>query len=79
MFVDKVNGSAFLICGPQLVATVIVPDVLLLASYLYGFYLVRFQLPEHFYALMESVFLSFTWVSSADTHKRTRRVVVVLV
>ena len=79
LFVDSNNGSAFLFCGPQLVTTVIVPDILLLASYIYGLYLVRFQLPEHFYSLMESVFLSFTWVPSANTQKRTRRVVAVLV
>ena len=79
LFVIRVNGSGFLFCGPQLVTTAVVPDVLLLASYLYGLYLVRFQLPEHFYSLMESVFLSFTWVPSASSQKRTRRVVVVLV
>ena len=59
--------------------TVLLPDVLLLASYLYGLYLFRFRLPEHFYALMEAVFLSFTWVPSASTKKRTKRVVAVLV
>ena len=66
-------------CGAQLVTTVLLPDVLLLASYPYGLYLFCFRLPGHFYDLMEAVFISFTWVLSASTKKRTKRVVAVLV
>jgi hypothetical protein len=64
-------------CGTGFVTTIVLPDIIIMASYLLGLYVFRFQLPDHYYTVMETAFLSFTWI--AGSTKIIRRVVILIV
>ena len=66
-----------IMCGDGLITRNIIPNIIIMASYILGLYVFRFELPDHYYAVMETVFLSFTWTSGNT--KFIRRVVVVIV
>ena len=46
-------------CSEHVVTALVIPDLLLLAAYLFGVYLFRYGEPEHLQTLMETVSLAF--------------------
>ena len=62
-------------CTEHLVSEIIIPDILLLVSYLWGIYLFRFKESESLPSLMESVYISF---NSNDRKNSQKRLSVVL-
>lgn len=69
------DGVLIVNCSSHVVTALVVPDILLLAAYLFGLYLFRYGEPEHIQTLMETAFLSY---SSRQVKNSQQRLITTL-
>ncbi|XP_065887314.1 uncharacterized protein [Dysidea avara] len=67
----KTNGSFYFIeCRDHLITSYILPDILILSSYVFGLYTFRVTYPEYLVTLIEKVFLYYVNTDGKYTQRR---------